>query len=275
MFLSFLLLIFVQSVRQKIKFCESDEECRPGYYCEFDVPCNWPGHCLGDPCETCRDCDGDLVCYENKCAIYESEREPQPSPEPSPYDPLCTWPGHCLGDQCTTCDDCDRDLICESGKCVNKDRPLPSPEPQPSHNPEQPGEIPITSGNRATLTYFDDNTFECIGQTTPPGFSLAVNPLLLGYTAEFYQNLNGATPPWCGKTITFDVNGKVFIGTIIDTCNPVDSGTFPDPITGEPIGGKCGYDDVIDIYGDVGRDFLLDAVGDDFFQGNVDWILTD
>lgn len=263
MFLSFLLILFVQGIRDKIKFCKNDDECRPGYYCEFDVQCNWPGHCLGDPCETCRDCDGDLVCYKNKCTLYET-------PNLGP-DPICTWLGHCLGDPCTTYDDCDRDLICTDSKCSEPYYdPSPSPGPQPS-----PDGIPITSGTTATLTYFDDNTFECIGQTTPPEFSVAVNPLLLGYTAEFYANLNGATPPWCGKTITFSVNGKIFIGTVIDTCNPNDSGTFPDPITGELIGGKCWYDDVIDLYGEVGRNFLLDAIGDDFFQGNVDWILTD
>jgi len=233
MLLSFLLTLFVQSARDKIKFCQSDDECRPGYYCEMDVPCNWPGHCLGDPCETCKDCDGDLICYKNQCALYEKTPWEEPSPMSSPA-------------------------------------PAPVPSPAPG-----PGGIPITTGNKATLTYFDDNTFECIGQTTPPEFSLAVNPLLLGYTADFYANLNGATPPWCGKTMTFSVNGKVFIGTVIDTCNPLDSPTFPDPVTGEPIGGKCGYDDVIDLYGEVGRNFLIENVGDDFFQGNVDWILTD
>lgn len=125
MILSFLLLVFVQSVREKVRFCESDGDCKPGYYCEFDTQCNWPGHCLGDSCETCNDCDGDLVCYENKCAIYESEKEPV-------YDPLCTWYGHCLGDSCVTCNDCDRDLICEESKCVNKYR-------------SQPEDIPTTS----------------------------------------------------------------------------------------------------------------------------------
>jgi hypothetical protein len=223
MFGIYIILSFVFCRRTKIRFCTDDSQCRPGYYCEFDQQCEWLGHCLGDPCTTCNDCDGDLVCIDGECA---------------------------------------------------EDTPLPDPEPSPSPSPVPDSDIPVTSGSRATLTYFDDNTFECIGQVIPPEFSVAVNPLLLGYTAEFYQNLGGSTPPWCGKSLTLSVNGASFTGIVIDTCNPLDSGTFPDPLTGEPIGGKCGYDDVIDLYGEVGRQFLIDNVGDDFFQGNVDWIIA-
>lgn len=237
--------------RGQMKFCSDDSECRPGYYCELNQICNWPGHCLGDPCDTCNDCDEDLVCRDGACSLVNTE-------------PICEWPGHCLGDICVDYNDCHGELICADGKCS-----VSAPQP-----PDVPGIIPIQNGNAATLTYFTDNTFECIGQTTPPEFSLAVNPLLLGYTAEFYGNLNGQLPPWCGKSLTLSVNGKIFIGTIIDTCNPIDSPPFPDPVTGEPIGGKCGYDDVIDLHGETGRVFLIDAVGDDFFQGAVDWIIT-
>jgi hypothetical protein len=30
--------------------------------------CVWQGHCLGDPCVTYNDCDGDLICISGKCA---------------------------------------------------------------------------------------------------------------------------------------------------------------------------------------------------------------
>ncbi len=246
------LLVTILCRRDQVKFCSNDDECRPGYYCELNQVCNWPGHCIGDPCDTCNDCDEDLICSDNKCAALT--------------EPDCGWAGHCLGDPCTDYNDCYGELICTDNKCADV-----SPAPEP---PSEPTEIPIKNGNTATLTYFTDNTFECIGQAVPPEFSVAVNPLLLGYTAEFYGNLNGELPPWCGMSLTLSVNGKVFVGTVIDTCNPLDTEPFPDPVTGEPIGGKCGYSDVIDLHGETGRAFLVDAVGDDFYQGEVDWIIT-
>lgn len=30
--------------------------------------CTWIGHCLGDPCKTYSDCDGDLICVNGKCS---------------------------------------------------------------------------------------------------------------------------------------------------------------------------------------------------------------
>lgn len=254
MFLLFLLSI--RCARDVTHFCEKDADCRPGFVCgpeesdcSVDPLCTWIGHCLGDNCATYDDCDRDLICVNSRCASISSVPITVPSPKSSPSPSPCVG---CLGSYCDQCDQCDASLVCKDNKCTSKSM----------------------SGNRATLTYFDDNTFECIGQTTPPAFSVAVNPILLGYTPEYYKNLNGATPPWCGKTMTLTVNGKVFIGTVIDTCNPLDSEGFPDPVTEEIIGGKCDYDDVIDLYGETGRNFLLNVVGDDFFQGNVQWELT-
>jgi len=30
--------------------------------------CQWAGHCLGDPCQTYNDCDGNLICVNGKCS---------------------------------------------------------------------------------------------------------------------------------------------------------------------------------------------------------------
>jgi len=140
-----------------------------------------------------------------------------------------------------------------------------------------PKTIPITSGKTATLTYFTDTTTQCYGENIPPGNGLAVNPLLLGFTLNDwntkYANANPNVIPWCGKKMNVTVNGKSFIGTIIDTCNPGDDGAFADPNTGLIIGGKCDYTNVIDLYSTNGLQFLQSTVGDDFYQGNVDWVI--
>jgi hypothetical protein len=103
---------------------------------------------------------------------------------------------------------------------------------------------------------------------------MAINPLLLGFTEEdWIQKYAGTSPsniPWCGKTMTVTVNGTSFKGIIIDTCDPVGN-TFSDPNTGAIIGGKCGYTDVIDLYGQAGLDFLQSNVGDNFYQGSLSW----
>lgn len=41
--------------------------------------CLWSGHCLGDPCQTFNDCDGNLVCNSGKCGPIG-----QPTPPPPP-----------------------------------------------------------------------------------------------------------------------------------------------------------------------------------------------
>jgi hypothetical protein len=137
--------------------------------------------------------------------------------------------------------------------------------------------IPITSGKNATLTYFTDTVTQCYGGDIPTGNGLAINPLLLGFTLsdwnEKYANADSNSIPWCGKMMNITVNGKTYIGRIIDTCNPGDEGTFIDPNTGQIIGGKCDYINVIDLYGEAGLAFLQDTVGDDFYQGNLDWVI--
>jgi hypothetical protein len=147
-------------------------------------------------------------------------------------------------------------------------------KPTPKLKPKNTGRIPIISGKGATLTYFTDSVFQCT--TEVPEYGMAVNPLLLGFTRDDwinrFSNVEANKIPWCGKRMKITVNGMSFTGVIIDTCDPVGN-PFPDPVTGETIGGKCDYDDVIDLYGEVGRSFLQDAVGDDFYKGDLEWEL--
>lgn len=137
--------------------------------------------------------------------------------------------------------------------------------------------IPITSGRNATLTYFTDTVTQCYGGDIPSGNGLAVNPLLLGFTLSDWNNkYSNADPniiPWCGKMMNVTVNGKTYTARIIDTCNPGDEGAFIDPNTGQVIGGKCDYTNVIDLYGEAGLSFLQDTVGDDFYQGDLEWVI--
>jgi hypothetical protein len=115
------------------------------------------------------------------------------------------------------------------------------------------------SGNSATLTYYTGNLFHCTGYNMPTGPAFAVNPLLLGYTVSDwhtrFSNQSPANIPWCGKKMKVTVNGKSIEGTIIDTCNPDDG---------------CRWN-TIDFYGQEGRNWLMGAVGDDFYQGTVSW----
>lgn len=145
---------------------------------------------------------------------------------------------------------------------------------KPKIKPTRVGLIPTISGKRATLTYFTDSTTQCYGSNIPVGNALAVNPLLLGFTTDDwinrFSNVEPNKIPWCGKTMKVTVNGMSFTGTIIDTCDPVGN-PFTDPVSGETIGGKCGYTNVIDLYGETGRSFLQNAVGDDFYQGDLEW----
>jgi hypothetical protein len=152
-------------------------------------------------------------------------------------------------------------------------KPTKVPVVKPTKVPVSKGDIPKVIGDKATLTYFTDTVFQCTSDT--PEFGLAVNPLLLGFTVEDWNNnFANASPskiPWCGKKMKVTVNNKTFIGEIIDTCNPGTGGEFTDPNTGEIIGGSCGYNDVIDFHGQRGLEFLRDAVGDDFYKGDVMW----
>jgi len=138
--------------------------------------------------------------------------------------------------------------------------------------------IRVKSGTNATLTYFKDTVFQCISGI-PKYNSMAVNPLLLGFTLkdwnDKYANANPNVIPWCGKKMEIIVNNKKFIGTIIDTCDPGSNGAFIDPNTGQIIGGKCDYTNVIDLYGDKGLEFLKTTVGDDFYQGKLIWRILD
>ncbi|KAJ4367255.1 hypothetical protein N0V85_009138 [Neurospora sp. IMI 360204] len=69
--------------------------------------CRWTGHCLGDECETNRDCDGDLVCRNYECANPGGPVKPTTTRKTSTtikttahptntVPPGCVWPGHCL-----------------------------------------------------------------------------------------------------------------------------------------------------------------------------------
>lgn len=157
--------------------------------------------------------------------------------------------------------------------------PTSTPTNTPTNTPTStPTDIPFTTGKTATLTYFTDTVTQCYGGDIPSGNGLAINPLLLGFTLNDwntkYANTNPDNIPWCGKMMNVTVNGSTFVGRIIDTCNPSDdSGAFIDPKTGEIIGGKCDYDNVIDLYGEAGLSFLRGTVGDDFYRGNVDWVI--
>ena len=73
--------------------------------------------------------------------------------------------------------------------------------------------------------------------------------------------------------MTIIVNGQTFVGTIIDTCDPTGH-PFTDPVTGQLAGGKCGYDDDLDLYGDAGKAFINSVNGDDFYQGSLIWSIN-
>jgi hypothetical protein len=137
--------------------------------------------------------------------------------------------------------------------------------------------IKVNSGTNATLTYFTDTITQCYGVDIPLGNGVAVNPLLLGFTLEEwnnnYANADPSEIPWCGKMMNITVNGNTFSSRIVDTCNPGVDGEFIDPNTGKIVGGRCDYDNVIDLYGDAGLQFLQSTVGDDFYQGALNWVI--
>jgi hypothetical protein len=138
--------------------------------------------------------------------------------------------------------------------------------------------IKVRYGKNATLTYFTDTVFQCIS-SSPIDNAIAVNPLLLGFTLQEwndkYAKADPSVIPWCGRKMEVVVKNQKFTGTIIDTCNPGGNGAFQDPNTGLIIGGKCDYENVIDLYGNNGLEFLQSTVGDNFYQGEVLWRLLD
>jgi hypothetical protein len=146
---------------------------------------------------------------------------------------------------------------------------LPPQLPQPSPSPQLPPPIRVSSGENATLTYFDDSQLQC-GSYAPGDLVVAVNPKLLGFTDEewlrFYANASPSEIPWCNKQLTITINFVEYTFTIGDTCDPVG----PTPSTPNA-GGKCDYDDVIDIWN--GSDLLFGLFGDDFYQGPLQWVI--
>ena len=207
---------------------------------------------------------------------------PVPTPKGPPV--TCSWTGHCLGATCVTFNDCSDDLICTNNKCATSKSvvtPVPTPKgtgvtpvptqtaisPVPTAVPVLSG-IPITFGNSATLTNFNDISTQCYGTNIPSGNGIAVNPLLLGFTKlqwdTIYVNASPSDIPWCGKKMTITVNSKVFVGTVIDTCQPTSLG-------GAPI---CDYENTIDLYTggtSQGAQFIKSVNGDNFYQGALTW----
>lgn len=169
-----------------------------------------------------------------------------------------------LGEQCTNCKECADNLICVDSVCATPTEAsatsattevtvttttsvcvakpsvtvITSLPPSPSPPVPEPS-VPV-SGRWATLTHYSNYTSDCVEEQ--PEFAVTINPMF--------------TQDWCGKTMTLVVNGKIFIGTIVDVCD------------------NCMFNDSISLYGDAGKEFLEDAVGNCFFAGNVDWIIT-
>ena len=84
-------------------------------------------------------------------------------------------------------------LVASQGQCFKKNRPEKRPAPieqtpnQPSPNQPTPPENRNIqwSGNRATLTWFNDGQVQCFKfENMPSGPRFAVNPILLGFTAQ-------------------------------------------------------------------------------------------
>jgi hypothetical protein len=138
---------------------------------------------------------------------------------------------------------------------------------QPVPEITQPRGMIITSGNRATLTRYNDIVMQC-GTYVQGELIAAVNPLLLGITErewlDFYANADPSNVPWCNRQMVLTIRNVEYTFTIGDTCDPVG----PTPTT--PFAGKkCDYTDVIDIWN--GEEFLTTLFGDDFYQGEVEW----
>jgi hypothetical protein len=153
---------------------------------------------------------------------------------------------------------------------------IQEPTPTQTIQPQLNNTIKVRSGTNATLTYFTDTVTQCYGSDIPVGNGVAVNPLLLGFTLDDwntkFSNVEANNIPWCGKMMNVTVNGNTFSSRIIDTCDP-SGNEFLDPNTGLVVGGKCNYENVIDLYGEAGLEFLKRETGDDFYQGALDWVI--
>jgi hypothetical protein len=175
-------------------------------------------------------------------------------------------------------------LIKTNCKTTTKYTPSINPSIAPSFTPSitqtiTPFITHKTNSKLVTLTWFDDTVFSCYQfNNNIPKYALAINPLLLGYSINNwiykFKSMDSSQHPWCGKHLTLSYENNInFTGVIIDTCDPVGD-PFIDPNTGNIIGGKCDYDNVIDLYGIVGKNFLLQSFNDDFFQSEkINWFI--
>jgi hypothetical protein len=180
--------------------------------------CNWRGHCSGAICVTENDCSGSLICTNNVCGKTTLEST---STIPIPKNTF-TFGLKKHGKTTTTTISQTTATTTISQATTTTTISQATATTTISQATATSGTIPITSGTSAVLTYFTDTVFQCItGQ--PTGNAMAVNPLLLGFTASewtnLYANADPSVIPWCGKTMTITVNGKSFTGTIIDTCD--------------------------------------------------------
>jgi hypothetical protein len=163
--------------------------------------CSWKNHCIGDPCRNENNCSGSLICINRICA--NKHKSPTSTHTCSPTSTSTSIP---------------TSTQTSSPTSTQTSSPTSTQTSSPTNVPG----IPIVSGTSAVLTYFTDTVFQCItGQ--PSGNAMAINPLLLGFTAadwtNLYVNADPSAIPWCGKTMTIIVNGKSFTGKIIDTCD--------------------------------------------------------
>jgi hypothetical protein len=163
--------------------------------------CSWKNHCIGDPCRNENNCSGSLICINRICA--NKHKSPTSTHTCSPTSTSTSIP---------------TSTQTSSPTSTQTSSPTSTQTSSPTNVPG----IPIVSGTSAVLTYFTDTVFQCItGQ--PSGNAMAINPLLLGFTAadwtNLYVNADPSAIPWCGKTMTITVNGKSFTGKIIDTCD--------------------------------------------------------
>ncbi|KAK3905990.1 hypothetical protein C8A05DRAFT_12239 [Staphylotrichum tortipilum] len=165
--------------------------------------CEWTDHCLGDPCETENDCDGQLICGSGACASVgatltigrTSTRPPTTRPATTRITirpttsstPSCEWTGHCTGDPCETENDCDGQLICRSGKCgpvgstiitTTRRTTTTRPVTTTTRRPTTSTTVRTTTTQRPGNPSCGDNPVGCIGASCRTdadcGFSLII-----------------------------------------------------------------------------------------------------
>ncbi len=160
----------------------------------------------------------------------------------------------------------------ETGTKVTLDFDIPQHQKEEPEDVEEqdPGESEndtLWNGSSATLTWFDDTVFQC-GTYEPGTPIVAINPKLIGITDQewlsLYANASPENIPWCNKQMDIVLNGVSMSFVIGDTCSPTGpTAEVPNQ------GGKCDYDDVIDIHN--GSDLLNSLVGGGFYQGAIEW----